>query len=282
MRAVIGQDRGSAVVAAVLVSACFALIAAQIVRSSRSDIISVNASLTHAELSAAADAGLALAVHGLTETGPRGRWGLDRRPHAAVLGLASLTVTVEDERGKIPLNTMTASQAAAMFREAGAAPDATAALVTAFLAFRDPAPQNPAQPMSGAGAGPSRAGGFETVGELTQVPGVTPALYAAVSPSVTVYAGNAPFDPTTATPMALKVMLGGQSAYTALVRSRELQGERTALDPSPDPSLVGRALMVRVRAYEKGGAQLQKSTVIELTGRSSRPFVVREQLPDFG
>ncbi len=274
MRAALGRDRGSALVAAVLVSACFAMIAAQLVRSSRSEILSVNASLIHAELSAAADAGLALAVHGLSETGPRGRWDLDRRPHAAMLDRTRLTVTVEDERGKIPLNTITPPQATAMFREAGAAPGAAAALAAAFLAFRDPAPT--------AAEAPPRAGGFETIGDLAQVPGVTPALYSAISPSATVYAGDAPFDPTTATPMALKVMQGGQSAYAALVRGRELLGERTALDASPPVSLVGRALMVRVRAYNKDGAQLEKSMVIELTGRPSRPFIIREQLPDFG
>jgi general secretion pathway protein K len=277
MRAVVSPDRGSAVVAAVLASACFALIAAQVARSSRSDILSVNASLDHARLSAAADAGLALAVHGLTQTGPRGRWTADGRPHADALGEVRLSVTVEDERGKIPLNTVTAAQAAVMFRAAGAAPDAAAALVSAFIAFRDPAPDP-----TGASQAPARAGGFETVGELAQVPGMTQALYAAISPSATVYNGAAPFDPTSATPMALRVMQGGQSAYTALVRRRELDGETTALDASPPTPLVGRALMVRVRAYDKHGAELEKSSVIELTGRPARPVVVREQLPDFG
>jgi general secretion pathway protein K len=185
-------------------------------------------------------------------------------------------VTIEDERGKIPLNTVTPAQAAVMFAAAGAAPDKAAALAAAFIAFRDPTPT------TGSSAAPARAGGFETIGELAQVPGMTPALYAAISPSVTVYGGNAPFDPTTATPMALKVMQGGQSAYTALIQQRELDGESTALDASPPVPRVGRALMVRVRAYDKDGAILEKSTVIELTGRPARPLVVREQLPDFG
>jgi hypothetical protein len=54
------------------------------------------------------------------------------------------------------------------------------------------------------------------------------------------------------------------------------------MDASPPMSLVGRALMIRVRAVNKDGAQLEKSTVIEMTGHPSRPFLVREQLSDFG
>jgi hypothetical protein len=72
------------------------------------------------------------------------------------------------------------------------------------------------------------------------------------------------------------------SPYAAINRARDLQGERTALDASQPMRLVGRALMVRVRAHNDAGAELQTSTIIELTGLSARPYIVREKLPDFG
>ena len=287
-----GRERGSAVLAAVFASACFALLAAQAARTSRSAIASADAGLVHARLAAAAQGGLALAIAGLSSDDHAGRWDIDRTPHTAELDGASLVITVEDERGKAPLNAMTPSEVAALFQEAGADPVTVEALTRAFLQRRDPnlrgvsgAPTSlGAQATSGspgptAAPGVSSAGsGFETIEDLRLLPGITPELYAAIAPSVTVEAGDNAFEPRTATPLALAVM-GGQDASpaAAIERGRDLAGERTALDARPPLSLRGRALTIRVEASDGHGGRTGQASIVELTGRADHPYVVRQR-----
>jgi hypothetical protein len=58
-------------------------------------------------------------------------------------------------------------------------------------------------------------------------------------------------------------------------RERELAGQRVAIELAEGDNMVGRPLMIRVEVRRPGGAHLARATVIQLTGRTSRPFVVR-------
>jgi general secretion pathway protein K len=274
------KDAGSAVIAAVLASACFALLAAQMVDTSRSELRSVNAGIVHAHLAAADDAGLAIAINGLTTQGPSGHWDIDQTAHVVDFDHAQLTITVEDERGKIALNTVTEPQLRVLFSKAGAAPETVTDLVNAFLDFRDPTRvrtngSSPASPLAAA-----REGGLRTVEELAQIPGMTPALYAAILPVVTVNSGDKPFDESTASPLALEVMAassGTAGGVRTIERQRERAGERTALSTDNKTDLAGRALTIRVVAVDDKDGRAEKATIIELTGHSERPYVVRQQ-----
>ena len=275
------KDGGSAVLPAVLAAACFALIAGQMARTSRSEIGSVNAGLTHARLAADADAGLALAVSGLTAESVNQRWGIDRTFHVVDFDTASLTITVEDERGKIPLNVITEPQVRTLFQGAGAAPEAVTDLVNAFLDFRDPTRVHTSVSNAAVAAMASvREGGFRTVEELAQIPGMTPALYDAISSVVTVNSGDVPFDPQTAAPLALQVMTpptGAGGSERLIESQREAAGEKTALTTAAGPNLVGRALTIRVIATDAKDGRAEKATIIQLTGKPERPFIVRQQ-----
>jgi general secretion pathway protein K len=273
-------ERGSATIAAVLAAACFAMLAAQMARTSRSAIVGVNAALAHDRLSAAADAGLTLALEGLTSTNPSGQWDLRRDAHTSAFEGTTLRITVEDERGKIPLNTLKPDQVHTLFEKAGAPAEQIQDLVDAFLDFRDPLrlrPREGAEPPATA-----RQGGFETVEEFAQVPGVTPALYAAVLPSITVTPSLGPFEPKTATPLALDVMKGAFGATEGIEREREMAGERTALSADSSLKPQNRALTIRVDAIAPDGAHAEKATVVELTDRRERPYVIRQQDAGFG
>ena len=263
-------DRGSAVVAAVFAAAAFALLADQIVHTSRSALQSASAEEARGQLEADAEAGLAIAVDGLTAADSAKRWGLADGPHSTVFNGANLEIRVEDERGKISLNTITEAQLQKLFDKAGAPAPAVPDLVAAFLNFRDPGRLNGAAADAG-------AGGFVSVEQLAQVPGMTPALYAAIVPAVTVSNGNAPFDPRYAAPLALEVMAQGPGGEVAAIeRSRELAGERPALSGSDEEALVGRAVTVRVTARDADGG-LEKTAILEFTGRPDHPYVVRKQ-----
>jgi general secretion pathway protein K len=59
-------------------------------------------------------------------------------------------------------------------------------------------------------------------------------------------------------------------------RQRELAGQRTAIDITPDVDLIRRPLTVRVTVTDGRGGRFQAAPVIELTGLRERPFVVRQ------
>ena len=274
------RQAGYAVLAAMLAAACFALLAAQVISTSRSAVQSANAELTRARLEAAADAGLALALDGLSTEDPNARWDIDGRPRHESFEGAELTVTVEDERGKVPIDLITPAQARTLFARAGADPAELDDLVDAFLDARDPSrvARTPGTAgTSGAATPPNQ--GFEAVSDLAHVRGVTPALFAALARSVTISADDAAFDPRTATPLALEVMGGaGADAPAVIERQRELAGERPALDIVPPIDLVGRALTIRVRAESGRDGRFEAASVVELTGRPARPYLVRARL----
>ncbi len=271
------RQAGYAVLAAMLAAACFALLASQVVSTSRSAVQGANAEVVRARLEAAADAGLAMALDGLFTDDPAARWDIDGRARRESFEGTELVITVEDERGKVPINLITPTQARALFEHAGAEPAVLDALVEAFLDARDPS--RTVRSPSGAAAGTPREQGFATISDLAHLPGVTPAVFAALATSVTVSADDAAFDARTATPLALEVMGGaGTSPAAVIERQRELAGERPALSITPPINLVGRAMTIRVRAESNPDGRFDAASIVELTGRAERPYMVRARL----
>ena len=70
----------------------------------------------------------------------------------------------------------------------------------------------------------------------------------------------------------------GTSPTAVIERQRELAGERPALDITPPINLVGRALTIRVRAEAAPDGRFEAASVVELTGRPERPYLVRARL----
>ena len=159
-----------------LAAACFALLAAQVVSTSRSAVQSANAEVVRARLEAAADAGLAMALDGLSSDDPGARWDIDGRPRREGFEGADLTITVEDERGKVPIDLITPAQARSLFEHGGAGTAELDGLVEAFLDGRDPGRTVRAP---AAGAPPQQ--GFATISDLAHVPGVTPEMFAVLA-----------------------------------------------------------------------------------------------------
>ncbi|WP_174302184.1 type II secretion system protein GspK, partial [Caulobacter sp. S45] len=243
-------DDGFAALAAVLASACFALLAAQAARTSRSGIVDANAAAVHARLEAAGGAGLAIAMDHMLADDPSARWDIDGQTYETPFGDADLRITVEDERGKLPLNRITEGQARAMFQLAGADAATADQLTAAFMDWRNPEKLRPA-PTYATPVGDAKEGvsGFRTVQELQLLPGMTPALYEALTPFVSVDAGATAFDARTASPFATQVMAGGGPAGVAAIeKRREAACQRTAFEATPSVSLAGRVLTIRVLA----------------------------------
>jgi general secretion pathway protein K len=266
-------------VAAVTSVLAFAYIAFQVLAADEGGIGAVAARINQAKLSAAADAGIALAVHALADPDRGARWSLDGGPHQADFAGDELTIILEDERGKAPLAGLNDAQARALFAGGGATGDRLDALVTEFRDWQTEADtvSNAAGPPSGS---PVRHGPIRTIGELVGLKDMDPALLARIAPAVTVFfEENGPFLPEHASPLALATMNAdieeASSSGSSLNSADSAAEQRPAEELAADENLQGRTVTVRVMARDRGGAQTHRMAIIELTGDSRQPYWIR-------
>jgi general secretion pathway protein K len=261
-------------IAAVAAVAGFGYLALAAIGGGRSAVTAASAELDRARLTAAADAATAMAIDGLGASDPGRRWRLVGPPHALTFQGARLTVTVDDENGKIPINFIRPDQMRRLFEQAGADPRQIDGLVETLQELRgDPKPNG----FSGVGARlAAERGLLSDARELELLPGMTPALYARIAPAVTVYANTLAFDPRTASPLALAVMSPSYSDTPAAIEQARLDSGRTPAFEAVSPiSLDGRTLSVQVDASDERGGWLRRTTVVQFTGAPQRPYVVR-------
>src|SRR5580658_5734819 len=98
------REHGFAMVAAVAAVGAFAFISFEVLAADRGVISSVSARIEQARLAAAADAGMMMAIHGLGQEDASQRWAIDGKSRELVFRGVDLLVTVQDERGKAPLD----------------------------------------------------------------------------------------------------------------------------------------------------------------------------------
>ena len=275
------SDRGYALVAAIVAVAAFGYIAFEVMAADRGQIIAVGARVEQARLEGVAEAGLMLAVHNLGDADPSRRWPIDGRIEKADFEGTALTVSVQDERGKAPLDGLNPSQARALFEAAGATGDRLDGLVDELRDFQsgdqDLQANPPATPGQPAPLPPIRGGGFLTVGDLMALKDMTIPIFERVAPSVTVFfEESGAFQPNNAGPLARAAMAADDDpAPDALAQ------ESGPADPSPaeqtpeDVNLIGRTLTVLAVAHDRRGAQAHRMAIVELTGAKETPYWIR-------
>ncbi|MEO6264733.1 MAG: type II secretion system minor pseudopilin GspK [Luteimonas sp.] len=166
----------------------------------------------------AARAGVEYAITRVGSDDPRWRWLADGRAYRWQLSEADgadaqVEVRIIDEQGKIDLNAADADLLASLFRVLGSERDEATQLAAAILDWRDT--DTLTQPSGGAEDGNYAEAGrpygakdapFESVAELQQVLGMTPALYAQAAPHLTVFSGRMRPDPAFASSEVLAAM----------------------------------------------------------------------------
>ena len=274
------RDAGYALVAAVTAVAAFAYLAFQVLAANQGGIAIMSGRMRQAKLAAAAEAGIAQAVHGLAATDRGVRWSIDGRPRRLDFDGVDLTVTVEDERGKAPLAGLNDGQVHALFAGAGARPDQLEALVAAYREWQadDVVETEPdTGPFRAKPAPPVRHGFFRTLGELAALKDMDPAVWASIAPSATVFfEESGPFEPSHATPLARAAMSGrdpGSSEEQA--NEAEIDAQRPEEQIALDEHYIGRTLTVSVVARDHDGARTHRMAIIELTGDKAAPYWVR-------
>lgn len=274
------RDAGYALVAAVASILVFAALALAQVTAMRAAVISGEAEVDAARAAAAADAGIAIAIGHLITPDDRSRWVMDGRLRQVGFETARLSIRIDDERGKVPINLIEEDQVTRMLEAVGLQSPALQVARDSLLDWID---DDDEPRTDGAEADFYRPRGYEprnsylfSIGELARIRGFTPQLVARLAPFVTVHFSGGAFEPRYAQPQALGVMLGtGGQGPDAIARTRELAGQTTALGFISAGRLVGRPLSVHVIAELPSGARAERTLIVELTGAASRPYVIR-------
>lgn len=275
------RERGFAMIAAIIGIAAFGFIAFEFMAQDRGVLAEVRGEEEQAQLIAACNAGLYMAISGIATSDVTQRWGIDGRARVVQFGNTSLVVTVEDERGKIPLNGIIQEEVNDLFAAAGVTdPQRLKILGDSFEDWQDS--DNSARPNGAEAAAYASLGykprnsGFRTIGELSMIKGMTRDLYDRVVPSLTVFFGESGgFSEATSQPLALQV-LGelGASSPEVMERRRELAGEAPVPKTLAKVNLTGRTLTVRVEAH-RGYTYLKRTAIFEMTGNTTTPYWFR-------
>ena len=306
--------RGLALVTVLWVLTLLALIAASFSNSSRTEIKLAFNQLEGARAEAMADAGVHAAILGLLTNDPDRQWRVDGTVYGWEFDEGEIRVNVWDEGGKIDLNAAPDELIKALFEVLGLDSGDAAELVDKIVDFRD---SNDLRQLNGAEDRDYDQAGlpygakdapFETIEELRQVLGMTPALYEAAAPALTVRARQrSPHEPT-ASPVVRLAMSdagaqsdgeddddNGTSDRESDLVATDIWEDQAGAEPLPlpgggdgvGPSLVdeeddrGRELSVRSRvntytvhaeARTKAGSVFVREAVVEIGTAGELPY----------
>ncbi len=174
----------------------------------------------------AARAGIEYAALRMSYPDNARRWVPDGRKYDFALGEAKLAIRVQDESGKVDLNSASPELLARLLLAIGVADPHAHELAAAIVDYRDP---DDLVTPGGAETRDYEAAGlpygaknlpFETVSELQRVLGMDFATYQKLEPYVTVYAGGDP-SPTFAPGPVLQALGMNEGAAKAFLGQRQ-------------------------------------------------------------
>lgn len=256
---------GFAIIAVVWAVALLALMALDVVAAARREGATALDQLARAQLEAAADAGIMLAIHAL----------LGGAGAADGFGFAGTGVrlAIEPEAAKIDLNQASPRLLRALFEAAGLRGPDAASMAAAIEDWRDTDQiTRPGGAELGfyqaAGLIPPRDGTFESVAELIHVRGMTPELLAVVGPAVTVHAQAPNPDRAGASALVQAAVAGAGGLGLAPI-------ERPTAGARADPGSTGRAFTIQAEAAIEGG-RFARRAVVRLTGNPREPVYIHE------
>jgi len=285
-------EQGFALVIVLWVVALLSIVAASLAFSMRTETTLAHDLVAQAQARALAEAGVYRGILELYNPDRLRRWRGDGRPHRIRFGGTPITVSLQDEAGKIDLNSAQRALLDALFRVSGIEDDRRDALLDAIEDWRDPDSLrrlNGAEDQEYEAAGRTRGAKdatFNTVEELQQVLGMTPRLFKRLRPALTVHSHSAGIDDKVAPPEVLRaLLLSGEDRdlEEVLARRRDNAAEPSqnagaALTPVIDARFFvpSNGVIYTVRAEARLPAQTRASVAatIKLVQRSEKPYTV--------
>ena len=282
------SERGIILIAVLWIVLLLSVIALQFVRTTKTDVLITRNAVENARARALAEAAINAAILRLLRTNDQEPWIADGRVYELPFGRDRVSVTVEDEAGKIDLNTGSRSLLIALLRAAGASDEESEKLHDAIHDWRDGdslrrigGAEMEDYRQAGRSYGPKNAN-FDDVRELQQVLGMTPELYARVHSALTVHSKRRGVDRNAAPEIVLRAVLGNDDE--AVSAALETRGSKPSPDgpgldtASPRVQPTGRrknrgAYTIGVLVQTEKNAVFSRSAIVQITGNEVRPVV---------
>lgn len=225
------SSRGIALIIVIWFLVLLSIMATGTVRESRTESQIARAILDRTKARALAEAGIHRAIVALSSEDETTRWIADGRGYDWAMADGSIRISIIEEAGKIDLNFAAPILMRGLFESVGLAADQATALADAVADYRD---ENDLKRLNGAedadyaNAGYARGAKdapFELVEELRWVFGMTPNLFARLTPLVTVNAQQ----PTINAAMAPRAVLAAVPGVEAGTLDAFLEARAAAL-----------------------------------------------------
>ncbi|MGE5269922.1 MAG: general secretion pathway protein GspK [Thiohalocapsa sp.] len=272
-----GRERGIAIVAALWASAIVAVIVMSVLQLVRADARVGVGREERVTLNAIADAAINLTILGMLEP-DAAKWPVNSKPITVPFDGHEVLVRIEDEAGKIDLNTTGLATLRDLLTVAGLESDAARQLADAILAWHQgrrgegDAPSATAASYANRSYGPRNAA-FQSVEELQLVSGMTPELYRRLRPLVTVYSQTPWIDPAFASAGVLAVFRTTNANADAALRRREAES-RGAAEPPARGVTLGHAFTITAELTGPAAARVVRTAIIRLTGNPQAPLLI--------
>jgi general secretion pathway protein K len=281
------RQSGIALITVLWLTVLLTVIASSFAFSMRSEALAARNALSLAQARAAADGAIERTAFELQR--PRNLadvWSPDGQPHTWQEGEAAITTTAVDESAKIDLNFAAEPLLKGLLQNVGGLdPDAAQKLVDAIGDWKD-ADDN--RRPNGAEAAEYRDAGlkytpanapFETVGELQRVRGMTPALFARIGDSLTVYSRQAGINPLTASRTVLLALPNAapEAVDPYIAQRREAIAAKLPVPPFPGAQGYAAGVVpvwrIRAEATVPDGVTFVRDAVLRPSGDPRRPIV---------
>ena len=212
-------------------------------------------------------------------------WPVDGSEREWQFGQGRLRIAVVDANGKIDLNRANRALLGGLLTSAGVADEALDSLLDAIEDWRDPddvpglhGAEKAEYQAAGRALGPKNAP-FESVEELQQVLGMTPAIYQRIAGSLTVFSGQPGINPAVASANVLKALPGADPKaiddYLAARADNAAQGLPPPPPPVASPYLAaggGIAYHITVQAQLDTGVTVSVEAVVGQSRQATQPY----------
>jgi general secretion pathway protein K len=253
------HNRGFALIIVLWALVLIAFITAQLVANGRVEIRIAGNLVANAATGATADGAVYQAIFNLLDPQPERRWALDGTVREFVIGGRAVSVQLDDETARINPNLAPPALIEALLRVTGSDAETARRLAAAIAAWAGSptVPRTPDQMLAeyraaGLDYGPPGEP-LETVDELQRVVGMTPAVFAAIRPHLSLFAAAEPAA-AYADPVVMAAMAqAGIEQPGAAARADVLTARIAATAQGPNNARATRLAIVRVvpvtRAY---------------------------------
>ncbi len=269
MRRAFLDRRGFGLIIAIWALALLGFLAAAFGTTARTETALARNALDEARARALADGAVHLAIQALADPRSRGRIRIDGAPVTLEVDGQPVEIRITDEGGKVDLNEAGGTLIAGLLRSAGAEAARAEAITAEILRRRDQ---------------PDRRDSalFRSATEFAAFPGMTPRLFDAVAPFVTVTAHLPGIDPWVAPAGSIAALPG----FDARQAARFVAGRPPALLGADGPPLAltgveaftapspGIAFGIEARAAARGGSFRRLAVVAMGAGEPRHPVIV--------